>query len=415
VQSAYRANHSTETAVLKVASDIFDSADTGHVTILALLDLSAAFDTVDHQVLLHRLSYTYGIGGTALRWFQSFLTGRSQTVSFAGSQSATSPLTCGVPQGSVCGRILFNLYTAHVVRLAHSFGVSIHCYADDLQLYIHSRPSEAAAAAERLLLCIEAIAGWMGSNRLKLNPDKTQIIWLGSRHQLAAVQVVPLRLHDGTIIAPSTSVRNLGVMLDCELSMAEHVNSIVRSCFYQLRQLRFVRHSLSEGTARMLVHAFVASRVDYCNSLLHGASQQTTRRLQAVLNASARLISGVGRHDHITAVLRDDLHWLPVTQRIEFKLALLVYKCLHGIGPDYLSSYCTALSEHDLGHHLRSASRGDLRVPRSLTRRLGPRSFSSSGPAVWNRLPAAIRDPSLTLVQFKRCLKQHFFCIAYER
>jgi hypothetical protein len=190
---------------------------------------------------------------------------------------------------------------------------------------------------ERLLLCIEAIAGWMGSNRLKLNPDKTQIIWLGSRHQLAAVQVVPLRLHDGTIIAPSTSVRNLGVMLDCELSMAEHVNSIVRSCFYQLRQLRFVRHSLSEGTARMLVHAFVASRVDYCNSLLHGASQQTIRRLQAVLNASARLISGVGRYDHITAVLRDDLHWLPVTQRIEFKLALLVYKCLHGIGPDYLS------------------------------------------------------------------------------
>ena len=111
-QSAYREYHSTETALLKVASDVFDAMDTGDVTILALLDLSAAFDTVDHDILLQRLSYSYGIGGTALHWLKSFLTDRVQAVIFGDQQSTRTQLTCGVPQGSVSGPLLFTLYTA---------------------------------------------------------------------------------------------------------------------------------------------------------------------------------------------------------------------------------------------------------------------------------------------------------------
>jgi hypothetical protein len=111
--------------------------DVGEVTILALLDLSAAFDTVDHDILLRRLHYSYGIGGTALRWIRSFLTGRAQVVNFSGQVSTSSVLTCGVPQGSVLGPLLFNLYTADVVSIVQAHGVSVHCYADDLQLYTH--------------------------------------------------------------------------------------------------------------------------------------------------------------------------------------------------------------------------------------------------------------------------------------
>jgi hypothetical protein len=131
-QSAYRKHHSTETATLKVASDIFNAADTGRVTILVLLDLSAAFDTVDHEILVRQLETTYGISGAVLRWMSSFLSGQSQVVHFPGQQSAQLPLICRVPQGSVLGLILFTLYTADVVRIAASFGVNIHCYADDL-------------------------------------------------------------------------------------------------------------------------------------------------------------------------------------------------------------------------------------------------------------------------------------------
>ena len=186
VQSAYREHHSTETATLKVVSDIFNASDAGHVTLLALLDLSAAFDTVDHDILLHRLNHSYGIGGAVLDWFRSFLSGRQQVISFASQQSITSSLSCGVPQGSVSGLILFNLYIADVIRIEHSFGVTEHCYADDLQLYVHCRVGDSAAAAARLLRYIEIIDKWFGSNCLMMNPEKTQLIWLDTRQQLGS-------------------------------------------------------------------------------------------------------------------------------------------------------------------------------------------------------------------------------------
>ena len=222
------------------------------MTLLALLDLSAAFDTVDHHILLQRLYYTYGIGGTVPEWLHSFLTGRTQVVNFAGEHSSTSTLTCGVPQGSTVSPLLFSLYTADVVRIAQSFGVSVHCYADDLKLYVHCRADEAATAITQLLAYIQAIDRWMGSNRLKMNPDKTHFIWLGSRQQLSAVDVTPLHLHDGTVIMPSTTVRNLGAVFDCEMTMLYHVNSVTRSCFYHLRQLRTVRRALTHDSAKML-------------------------------------------------------------------------------------------------------------------------------------------------------------------
>ena len=173
-QSAYRQDHSTETAELKIASDVFDSADTGHVTLIKLLDLSAAFDTVDHGILLQRLEHSYGVGGTTLRWVRSFLSDRTQVVHFNGHLSTESLLTCGVPQGSISGSKFFNLYTADVVRIAQSFDVCIHCYADDLQLYVHCCAADFVAAVVRLLACIEAINEFMGSNRPKINPDKTK-------------------------------------------------------------------------------------------------------------------------------------------------------------------------------------------------------------------------------------------------
>jgi hypothetical protein len=279
---------------------------------------------------------------------------------------------------------------------------------------VHCRVGDAEAAVVRLLACIEAIDNWLGSNRLKMNPEKTQFLWLGSRQQLSHIKIVPLHLHNGTIIVPSTSVRNLGVIFDSNLTMAEHVNNVTRACFYQLRQLRFIRHSLSDDAARMLVHAFIASKVDYCNALLFGATSHVTRKLQAVLNAAARLITGVRRSDHITPVLRDDLHWLPVEQRAMYKIALLVYKCLHGTAPTYLAEHCITLTTLDRHHQLRSTTSGDLQQARTRTHRFGPRSFRSSGPAVWNSLPPAIKDFSTNLNNFKALLKHHLFLAAYS-
>ena len=172
-QSAYRQDHSTEIAVLKIASDVFDLPNTRHVTLLALLDLRAAFDTVDHDILLQRPEHSYGVSGTALRWVRSFLSGRTRVVHLNGHLSTKSLLTCRVPQDSVSGPKFFTLYTADVVRIAQSFGVCIHCYADDPQLYVHCCAADVAAAEVRLVACIESIDKFMGFNRLKMNPDKT--------------------------------------------------------------------------------------------------------------------------------------------------------------------------------------------------------------------------------------------------
>ena len=135
----FRARHSTETAILKVLSDILTATDLGKVSILGLLDMSAAFDTVDHSILFDRLEIAYGLSGTVLFWMRSFLTDRDQRVVFGGSSSATSFVKFGVPQGSVLGPLLFVLYTADIQHIAEGFNLGVHCYADDGQLYLYDR------------------------------------------------------------------------------------------------------------------------------------------------------------------------------------------------------------------------------------------------------------------------------------
>ena len=163
-----------------------------------------------------------------------------------------------------------------------------------------------------------------------------------------------------------------------------------------------------ENTVKMLWHAFISSRVDYCNSVLYGATSGMLRKLQAVLNAADRPFSGLRRFDHTIPVLGDELHWLPVKQRIVYKLALLVYKCLHGSAPSYLTEHYTVLTAASLHHQLRSSTRGELHLPRTRTHLFGPRSSPSSGPIIWNALPVSLRDASLTLEQFKKMFKTTF-------
>ena len=413
VQSGYRRGHSTETALLKVMSDILDSADRQKVTLLGLLDMSAAFDTVDHNILLHRLEESYGVCGQALRWINSFLTDRTQVVSFAGRHSLPQRLACGVPQGSVLGPLLFILYTADVAKIAAEHGVCIHAYADDMQTYASCTAADQHTATAHLLTCVFEIDRWMSLNRLKLNADKTEFIWLGTRQQLEKVHITALQVGEQSVM-PLKKVRDLGVIIDCELTMEDHVKNVVRSCFFQLRQLRSVRRLLTVDARRTLIAAFIASRLDYCNSLLYGVSAHVTRRLQMVMNAAARLAVGAGKFEHITPVLRDVLHWLPVPQRIQYKIAILAFDCTRGAGPAYFRDVCVPVSTISGRAGLRSAQRGDLIVPRTRTSKLGPRSFTVAAPVIWNALPLHLRSPSISRRQFSAGLKTHLFMQAYS-
>ena len=188
--------------------------------------------------------------------------------------------------------------------------------------------------------------------------------------------------------------------------MVEHVNQLVRSCFYQLRRVRFIRRSLTTMAATRLMKSFIIARVDYCNSILAGLPKQQLARIQSVLNVTARIIFGHARFDHITPTLRNRFHWLKVPQRIEFKRCLLVYKALHGQAPAYIASFCSEVSST---RRMRSSSHHRLQIPPlAKTVKLGERSFSIGGPSAWNNLPDAVKE-SENLKSFMQRLKTLIF------
>ena len=145
MQSAYRAGHSTETALIKVKADILNAIDNKEVVYLVLLDLLAAFDTVNHRILLERLKIMFGLTGTVINWITSNLLGRSQKVVVGNVNSSAVPLLCGVPQGSILGPTLFTLYTTPLSKFCNKYAVTYHLYADDQQLYLSFKPSNAGA------------------------------------------------------------------------------------------------------------------------------------------------------------------------------------------------------------------------------------------------------------------------------
>jgi len=250
----------------------------------------------------------------------------------------------------------------------------------------------------------------MASNRLKLNEDKTQGIWLGTRQQLSKVTAKTLTLSNATVKV-SDVVNDLGVRIDSQLTMADHIAALSRSCFFQLRQLRSIKQSLTIEATKTLVHSFVGSRLDYCNSVFAGISGQLLHKLQMIQNAAARLITGTKKFEHIKPVLQD-LHWLPVRQRIDFKTALLVFKCTCGLAPPYLVALCHATSDCPGRSRLRSADLYQMYVPRTRTN-YGDRSFSVNGPAVWNSLPVDLRSPDISIDIFKNQLKAFLFTTVY--
>ena len=237
-------------------------------------------------------------------------------------------------------------------------------------------------------------------------------MWLGSRQQLAKIDTKTMTICEHRIES-STSDKNLGVTFDSELGMDLHVNNITRSYFYQLRQPRSIRRSLSMDATKALVHSLISSRVDYCSSIFYGATNIVVRRLQSVLNAAARLISNKRKFDHLTPVLRDQLYWLPICQRIEFKIAIFVCNAVHGRRPTYLSRTCNPVpgDRRQGSSAVCCAGRPDCALNQD--RRFGPRSSCVSRPVVWNSLPEDIRIPELSLERFKPMLKTHLFRHAY--
>ena len=414
-QSSYRKHHSTETALLKVKNDILLKMNSQHVILLVLLDLSAAFDTVDHSILMKRLQSKLGISGKALDWFSSYLSGRSQRVSIQGTLSDRFNLNCGVPQGSCLGPLLFTIYASRLFDIIEYHLPKVHCYADDTQLYLSFRPDDTmirAAAVAAMESCIRDIRQWMLHDRLMINDTKSEFVIIGTRQQLNKVHIPGIVVGESNI-SPTRCVRNLGSWFDSELTMNTHITRTCSAAFFHLHNIKRISNFLSRDSLLTLVHAFVTSRLDYCNSLLYGLPKTRITKLQRVQNAAARLVSNTRRFEHITPVLRE-LHWLPVSFRITFKILLLTFKSLHGLSPVYLHDLIAVRNESR--YHLRSGNNGPfLEYPKGkMLSTLGERSFSMAAPKLWNTLPYHIRSEQ-RLASFKCKVKTFLFNEAFAK
>ena len=405
-QSAYRQGHSTETALLRVVNDLLLAADSGKVSFLSLLDLSAAFDTLDHSVLLDRIS-SYGCNGTVKKWFSSYLSGRSQSVVIGDKTSNPSVLEYGVPQGSVLGPVLFTLYTTPLSKIIKDIGSSYHMFADDTQLHDAAAPADITTLASKTSDAINNVANWMESNMLKMNEDKTELMCVGSSQK---VKNACSEISNGLMIGDnflnfSDNVKNLGVVLDSSLSMEKHISHLCKAIFFHIRRISRIRHLLSVDCTNKLCVSFILSRLDYCNALLYGLPDKFLDKLQRVQNCAARLVLRKGKRCSASSLLKT-LHWLPVRARIEYKIASLCFKCLSDCPfPEYLSDLIVPYSP---SRSLRSKDSALLCTPRFNLKTFGKKSFTVAGPVVWNSLPLHLRLTK-TLPTFKKNLKTYLF------
>ena len=270
-QSAYRKDHSTETALMKVYDDILEYLSPNTYATLVLLDFSAAFDTIDHEILITRLDKIYGIKGRALDWFSSYLNKRNYKVKINNTTSNSTELNYGVPQGSILGPIIFSLYIKPIEKIAHSHNINIHFYADDIQLYFKCDKNTDFAKLDK---CLEDIKLWCNKNFLKLNNSKTKIIPLYSKsYKFQKLSELNLM---GNNVKVETSVKNLGFIIDQNLSMSKQINHVCAIGYAMLRRLWKISNKIVDRKLKIqLVHATILSRINYCNALYVNLPKKT--------------------------------------------------------------------------------------------------------------------------------------------
>ena len=415
-QSGYRTDHSCETVSLSMYDDLLCLSDTKNKVILLLLDLSAAFDTVNHEQLLKKLNSKFGLAETTLNWFKSYLNDRSFTVNIDKSRSKKCFLRIGVPQGSILGPILFILYTKELELIAKKHGFNIHLYADDTQLYIEFNPlhDQYQNIEQRIINCFEEVSCWMSDNKLKLNPNKTEVVVVKSKNNFdTGTSIIPsVKLSNLETISCSKVVKSLGIYFDEYLTFDQQINSVIQSCTIVLRNLWVIASKLSFELKRQLVHCLLFSKLDYCNGLYYNLPAYQITRLQKLQNSCVRFLYGkkIKKWTSVRPFLKD-AHFLPVKERIQFKISLMIFKSLNNVAPHYLQNRINVKGQ--LNKSMRHENDFFLLDTPQLPRlKRTHRGISQAAPAIWNKLPYEVRSSSDTL-SFKKNLKTHLFETAF--
>jgi hypothetical protein len=403
LQSGFRPKHSTSTALLKIVDDIKSAMDNGEITLLTLIDASRAFDSLHIDSLLTKLS-SFNFAPITIQWFSSFLKDRQQCVTFENNSSSWIKTSSGVPQGSILGPLLFSIYINDISSVFSK--CKHHLFADDLQVYVHFKVSSMHDAVEAVNKDLRALTEWTDKHHLKLNPSKTQAIMITNPKQTSELSKLnlPYVVLNGTKIGYSTQVRNLGLIMDRQLTWNDHVIHITKKVYTTLYTLKKLKRFLSINQKILLVQALVHPIFDYCDIVYNDLSGILSAKLQRMYNTTIRFIFNLRSYDHITPAL-SELGWLPLHLRRKHHILTKIYSILAHNAPPYLSANYKFVARH--GRNTRAGN--SLLIPKHRTE-IYSKSFIPSSIRLWNKLPPSIRNIS-TKNQFKslteKSLKQY--------
>ena len=303
----------------------------------------------------------------------------------------------GVPQGSILGPALFNIYINDLPTVPE-IG-SLESYVDDSKLFLSFPVKDTDVVAQQITEDLKKIAAWCCHNSLLINPEKTKVLLLGTRHMLKKVPngfCVTLLEKE---LSPVPSAKDLGVQVDETLSYDERITNTVSACLARLCQINRVKYIFDTQTLLNIINALVFSKLFSFSSVWSNTSNKNILKLQSVQNFAARIVSGARKYDHITPVLKN---WLPVSSMLSLRDAILAFKCVKGLAPSYLADkFATRSSVHSVN----TRNKHKLSIPRYKSA-AGQRTFFYRAVTLWNSLPYSVTD-NITLTGFKRDLKEH--------
>ena len=363
-----------------IRDDLIRAMKKGEVTLMVMADFSKAFDTVHYGTLLTKL-HTLGFSKSFLTWLTSYLSNRSHYVQIDDRSSSSHNIQFGVPQGSILGPLLFNLYVEDLQDIFPE-NITTFQYADDTNVYSSCRAVDLPILANGFNSTLEKLSSWSCNSNLALNPDKTKTMVISTR-QMAhfhSLDTYEPNLHISQIMLQRVaSARLLGVQLQQNLQWEEHINSISRSCYNTLCTLRKIKNFTDFKLRKYLAQSLILSKIDYCDTVFYPLPNCLMKRLQKLQFAAGSFVTGHYIKDTAEIV---KIGWLPMKQRREYNLLKLVYKALYlPSWPSYLK-----LKLVPIVRTLRSNSAKRLVVP------LEKGTFQDSAAELFNSLPDHIRN-----------------------
>ena len=372
--------------------------DKKELTALVLLDLSKAFDSINHHRLLHKLA-NVGASPATVQWFKSYLSDRFQSTRINSALSDPLPITHGVPQGATLSPLLFCIYLNDLPSASRDS--SLESYVDDSKVLLSFPLRQIDAAIANLEQDLHRVASWCCENHLLINPGKTKYMMIGTRQLMSKLPTDTSVSFLGKSLKPVDSAKDLGVTLDRHLNYDKHVSLLVSSCMNKLCQINRAKNSFDTKTLSEIISSLVISKMVYCSSVWSNTSASNVKKVQSIQNFACKIITKSRKYDHVTPLLRE-LNWLPVDKLLYFRDASLTYKCVNNLAPDYL---CNKLIKRSSIHDRRTRTHDSLQIPLFKTA-AGQRSFTYRAVHIWNNLDKNLKDCS-SLKIFKAALKKH--------